>query len=393
MKKRIKSFKGLKILFSAEDFWPRLGGGEAFIDEFLTEITKENEVSCVYIGEKKQDSKLNLIPVAKSYAMKNVPLFNRTLIRHYFANKRWKKVLRRNIKKLSPDLIITQLIYAPASIDVAKEFGIPVVLFIHNYEHFSPNLFRGVDPLSVKPGDYSYIPFVYKLQWPFYKILINWHARALKKANLILPDTAFIEKVVKRFYGLKSYHYYPVVDLEKYIIPKKYSHLKKEYVTFINPIKNKGVEILIETAKRMPETNFLVVCGADAGRVEGLKILKNITFLSECPDVKEAYAKTKLLMVPSLWPEPFGRVVMEAGINSIPSIVSPLGGLPEAVGDGGYVVNNLFDVDEWKNKIEKALDPKNYKNLSKKAYLHAKANTLQKQMDKFKKLVQQALLR
>jgi glycosyltransferase involved in cell wall biosynthesis len=41
-----------------------------------------------------------------------------------------------------------------------------------------------------------------------------------------------------------------------------------------------------------------------------------------------------LLIVPSLWNEPAGRVVFEAGICGVPSIVADRGGLPELAGYG-----------------------------------------------------------
>ncbi len=47
---------------------------------------------------------------------------------------------------------------------------------------------------------------------------------------------------------------------------------------------------------------------------------------------------TRLLVVPSVFPEPFGRVAAEAMINGIPALVSDRGALPETVGDGGIVL-------------------------------------------------------
>ncbi len=386
-----KNLKGLKIIFSAEDFWPRLGGGEAFIDEFLTELAKNNEVHCIYIGEKKSNSSLNLHPISKTYAFKQIPLFNRMLIRQYFANKRWKKILRKKIKEINPDLIITQLIYMPASVEVAKEFDLPVVVFIHNYEHFSPNLFKGVDPLKINTKDFSYLPIAYKLQWPFYKWLLKWHESSLRKADLILPDTEYIVKILEQFYGIKSYAYFPVVDLSKYKIPKTVRKEKKEFITFVNPIRYKGADIVMKISEKMPEEKFLVVCGANAARVEGLKQLPNVTYLENCPDIKTAYAKTKLLIVPSTWPEPFGRVVMEAGINGIPSIVSPLGGLPEAAGKGGLVIDDLYDVDEWVVKIRKMKEKRFYGLYSRNAKKYAKKHSLKNQMNIFKKLLNKSI--
>ena len=50
------------------------------------------------------------------------------------------------------------------------------------------------------------------------------------------------------------------------------------------------------------------------------------------PTPADYFALTRILLVPSVWEEPFGRVAAEAMINAIPPIVSNRGSLPEVVG-------------------------------------------------------------
>ena len=45
-------------------------------------------------------------------------------------------------------------------------------------------------------------------------------------------------------------------------------------------------------------------------------------------------ADADLLVVPSLWPEPFGLVGLEAGLNRLPAVAFAVGGIPEWLGDG-----------------------------------------------------------
>ena len=62
------------------------------------------------------------------------------------------------------------------------------------------------------------------------------------------------------------------------------------------------------------------------------------------PTPADYFALTRILLVPSVWNEPFGRVAAEAMINSIPPLVSDRGSLPDVVGGdfatggGGRVV-------------------------------------------------------
>lgn len=52
------------------------------------------------------------------------------------------------------------------------------------------------------------------------------------------------------------------------------------------------------------------------------------------PDV---YARADLVIVPSLWPEPFGRIAIEAMAIGKPVIASAVGALPEIIGEGGIL--------------------------------------------------------
>ena len=54
----------------------------------------------------------------------------------------------------------------------------------------------------------------------------------------------------------------------------------------------------------------------------------------------DLFARIDLLVVPSLWEEPLGRVIYEAYAHGVPSIVSNSGGMPEIVEEGrtGFVV-------------------------------------------------------
>lgn len=52
-------------------------------------------------------------------------------------------------------------------------------------------------------------------------------------------------------------------------------------------------------------------------------------------EIIEAMGRARAVMVPSLWPEPFGRAVIEAFACGTPVIATAAGALPELVDDGG----------------------------------------------------------
>ena len=104
-----------------------------------------------------------------------------------------------------------------------------------------------------------------------------------------------------------------------------------KYITYINPLYLKGIEIFRKIVKKLPRKKFIVV----GKGIEKLKnISNNVTCFGWCNDVRDIYKNTSIILFPSIWDEPFGRASIEAGINGIPTIASNRGGLSESVGKG-----------------------------------------------------------
>jgi len=69
--------------------------------------------------------------------------------------------------------------------------------------------------------------------------------------------------------------------------------------------------------------------------------------------------------VPSVWEEAWGRVVTEAHLSGIPVIARGIGGLPEAVGPGGILVDPSAPMDSWLNALAQLWDkPEEHRALS-----------------------------
>ena len=113
-------------------------------------------------------------------------------------------------------------------------------------------------------------------------------------------------------------------------------------MTFVNPSRHKGLLLFARLAdmlgSRRPDIPILVVQSGKAAAA--LNAIPGIDF-SRYPQIMAAppvptpadyFALTRLLVVPSVWEEPFGRVAAEAMINGIPPLVSDRGSLPHVVG-------------------------------------------------------------
>ncbi|MGK8471561.1 glycosyltransferase family 4 protein [Stutzerimonas stutzeri] len=100
--------------------------------------------------------------------------------------------------------------------------------------------------------------------------------------------------------------------------------------------ENKGVGWLIEQFQRLDIDARLDIAGR--GKLEYEAKLKamadptKVSFLGYC-DSDAFMQSIDVLVVPSLWAEPFGLVAVEGCANHLPVIASNMGGLPEIIRD------------------------------------------------------------
>ncbi len=111
-------------------------------------------------------------------------------------------------------------------------------------------------------------------------------------------------------------------------------------IAMINPCAVKGVSIFLALAARLPALPFAALpgWGTTAADMAGLRALPNVELLPNVRDMRELFARTRVLLMPSLWYEGFGLIVMQAMLHGIPVIASDSGGLVEAKSGTGFVI-------------------------------------------------------
>jgi len=121
------------------------------------------------------------------------------------------------------------------------------------------------------------------------------------------------------------------------------------YLGILHPAK--GINLLLDVLEKLPNKNWRIFI-AGKGEPEFEARLReryrsnDIHFLGFVKP-EHLFSKIDVLIVPSIWHEPLGRVVLEAYSYGVPVATSNKGGMPEVVNEG--VTGFIFDPDTSKS--------------------------------------------
>lgn len=178
--------------------------------------------------------------------------------------------------------------------------------------------------------------------------LHNWgylHPAAFEDIDLVLTPSQFVSDKYREAIGIDS-TVAPIPLIEGDILPPK---RRPTFVTFINPTHDKGVSMVARIAEdicsKRRDIPFMVINARQtaanlvrAGTAGGydLRRHKPIVYSEGVPKPADIYGVTRVLLVPSVWPEPAGRVTAEAMICGIPTLVADRGGVFETSKGAAY---------------------------------------------------------
>ena len=141
--------------------------------------------------------------------------------------------------------------------------------------------------------------------------------------------------------------YNPVIEPLRYVKPDP-SEPYEDYILYAsgsNPVK--GPHVLLEawsTVSKELRGLKLYMIGCKNSWVEKYAKrmgLNNVVFLYKLPpsNLYNMMYKARAVVMPSIWPEAFGRIPVEANRLGVPAVVSNRGALPEIIEDGvtGFV--------------------------------------------------------
>jgi|GEM_PF-3405712 len=166
-------------------------------------------------------------------------------------------------------------------------------------------------------------------------------ARLLGQAAGVVTVSRFVAEYIRRWGGLEAAVFpFPIYGPGPFPDFGARGEQGGPYVTMINPCAVKGISILLDLARSLPQVRFAAVptWGTTPADRAALAALPNVTLLDPADDVDRIYERTRVLLMPSLWQEAFGVTAVEAMLRGLPVLVSDAGGLPEAALGVGAVL-------------------------------------------------------
>lgn len=284
---------------------------------------------------------------------------------------------RDELTRRRPQILLTQLMWSERILAWARTAGLPSVYFL-----------RSEGPT------------------------LDLSAGSALAPSAIVANSPTTRAYAHRRWAREALVALPMVRLSDYQVPA--TARQPETITMFNPIKEKGGHLFRRLAESWPERRFLAVEGwhhwkrpdghwdmdrlASSARSYGARTaiapdivplddLPNVDMMRAATDVRPFYARTRVLVVPSVWAEAFGRVIVEAMTNGIPVLYSGTGSTDLAAGDAGIRVEQPHRVESWIEALTTLDDPQDYAAAAAAARRRAATYDLAAEVHKIHELI------
>ena len=261
--------------------------------------------------------------------------------------------------------------------EITKGNKFPISLFFHN------------DPQTMK-GSKSIKERVY----------------ILEKCAAIFCVSKFIKK--KFLEGInEDFHKVHVLYNGVERKPKKFPKKKKEVLFVGRLVPEKGVDIYLDAIEplvsKFTDWSFGLIGSSKLGSninqtnyskdiINKFKKIGHQAIFYGFKDnlfVQEKMKDASIIVIPSLWEEPFGLVAAEAMSNGIAIVASNVGGIPEIIEANGILIKNINSSKIQKSLITLIKNKNERKLLQQKAWKNFKFSSLNssKNLDRYRKFI------
>ena len=181
------------------------------------------------------------------------------------------------------------------------------------------------------------------------------------KDALFLANSEFTARRYREKFGIVATVIPPLFRAALYRTKRK-----PQNVTLINPQSFKGSDLALRLVARCPEIPFCFVESWELPRdqraliQDHMKTSPNLSLRGPTMKMSEIYGQAKIILAPSRLDEAWGRIASEAHYSGIPVVASNRGGLPEAVGPGGILLDPDGPFEDWVGAVQKLWHDEEY---------------------------------
>lgn len=286
-------------------------------------------------------------------------------------------------RKVKFDVVVVQGNQYPWVVDWAKSRDLPVAVFVRDYFYRCPNALHDECGRSC----FKCVPFGQKVLYPFVKYNMVRKRRGLVEADMVLTNSNHMARdiwvsldLAGALPGPNVQVVYPPVPPPVYLEDDG----PHDRVVYMGCGYWKGTEMAMRMARWNHDVKFEIAADPAVPLNYNLNRYPNVRYWKWI-DRDLAFNMARVILFPATWPEPFGRIPVEAGQRAVPTIASDIGGLPEAVGDGGVLLPPKDD-DMWNTWIRTFMDGERaFRHFGMKAEDHACKFTISREGPKFLK--------
>jgi glycosyltransferase involved in cell wall biosynthesis len=305
-------------------------------------------------------------------------------VNEWSAGRKGRFEALRGLQDWRPDVIYCQGLIDPET-EAALQLTAPCVLFAHNYNGLCINGGRTMDwpvpaPCEHRFGSQCLVRFFPRrcgglspfTMWTDYRTNRTRLERAKRYGAVLTHSGAVARKFREHGVACRQIRFFiDQSDAEcsvKWIPGDRWRLLMLSRM-----VRGKGGDVLLDALPRvvaqLKRPLHVVFAGDGAERSRWMqKALHLNVSTKECtidfpgwvsPAERAALLKqTDLLVVPSVWPEPFGLVGLEAALFGVPSVAFSVGGIPDWLSDGvngSIVEEGVIDADGLARAIVRCL--------------------------------------
>jgi surfactin synthase thioesterase subunit/glycosyltransferase involved in cell wall biosynthesis len=178
----------------------------------------------------------------------------------------------------------------------------------------------------------------------------------LRRTDGIVAVSNYVANYIRTWSGIEA-QALPISPLEPGPYPELGS-IDNEFVTMVNPCGVKGISIFLALADRMPHVMFAAVPTWGTTREDAASLVAraNVRLLEPVDRIDAVFRLTRVVLVPSLWAEARGRIVVETMLRGIPVLASNIGGIPEAKLGVDYLLP-VRPITRYQHRLDEQMVP------------------------------------